>query len=194
MIVLDIESSGLDCGKCGIWQIGALDLKSGNTFLQEARLDEGDEITEEALMITGKTKMDLLDNNQQSQKQLINNFLDWVKDFKERVIAGHNVGWDMSFIQNKCFKYGLHDKFMKIIGYRAIDLHTLAMLKYKEKHGKFKLREEKSGMNLPTVLEFCGMKDTRMSIRNHKIVKEGKPHNALEDCKLEAECFRRLLK
>ena len=36
MIVLDIESSGLDSGRCGIWQIGALEFENpSNTFLQE---------------------------------------------------------------------------------------------------------------------------------------------------------------
>lgn len=45
MIVVDIETSGLDFNKCGIWQIGALELENpANTFLEEARIDDEDEI------------------------------------------------------------------------------------------------------------------------------------------------------
>ncbi len=195
MIILDIETSGLDSGRCGIWQIGALEFENPeNRFLQEARIDEEDIITEEALKIIGKTEEELRNKNKQSQKQLIENFLEWTKSCKERVLAGQNIGWDISFIQNKCIKYGIMSKFREVIGQRSIDLHTLANLTYKEKHGEFKLEKGKSALSLSSILEMVGLKDERIKIDGAKIIKEGKPHNALEDCKLEAECFRRLLK
>ena len=60
MIVVDIETSGLYPEKHGIWQIGALDFyNSQNVFLEEARIDDEDEISEEALKIIGKTKAEL---------------------------------------------------------------------------------------------------------------------------------------
>lgn len=197
MIVLDIESSGLDSGKCGIWQIGALEFENPkNTFFQEARIDNEDKVTKEALIITGKTEGDLRDNKKQTQKQLIENFLEWCKACKEKVIAGQNVGWDISFIQNKCIKYGIHDKFHDVIGVRVIDLHTLAQIKFRGRNGKFKLKDKgNSDMNLSNIMEFCGLeKDKRMNLEKNRIVKEGEPHNALEDARITAECFRRLLK
>ena len=42
------------------------------------------------------------------------------------------------------------------------------------------MEEDHSNMGLPNVLKFCGMEDNRQD------------HNALEDCKLTAECFSRL--
>ena len=195
MIVMDIESSGLDSGRCGIWQIGALEFENpANTFLEESRIDDDDEITEEALIITEKTEEEIRDENKQSQKKLIENFLDWCKTCKERIIAGQNVGWDISFIQNKCIRYGIHDKFHDIIGARIIDLHTLANLKHKEKNGNFKLKNGKSDMSLPNVMQFCELEDKRKILEKGKIIKEGEAHNALTDAKLTAECFRRLLK
>jgi DNA polymerase III epsilon subunit-like protein len=198
MIILDIESSGLDSGKCGIWQIGALDFENPkNTFLEESRIDDNDEISKEALMVIGKTEKELRDKTKQSQNQMIEHFLDWCKTCKERIIAGHNVGWDISFIQNKCIRYGIKDKFSDVIGVRVIDLHTLASLKYKEKEGIFKMKDGKTGksdMSLPNVMEFCGLKDSRRIIEKGKVIKEGEAHNALTDAKLTAECFRRLLK
>ncbi len=198
MIVMDIESSGLDSGRCGIWQIGAVELENpNNTFIQEARIDDKDEVTQEALIITEKTEQELRDKNKQSQKQLIENFLNWCKKCRERIIAGQNVGWDISFIQNKCIRYGIHDKFHDLLGVRIIDLHTIANLKYKEKNGVFRLKDEKTGksdMSLPNVMKFCGLKDNRRVVENGKLIKEGEAHNALTDAKLTAECLRRLLK
>ncbi len=198
MIVTDIESSGLDSGRCGIWQIGAVEFENPvNTFFEESRIDDEDEISKEALMIIEKTEDELRDKSKQSQKEMSEHFLDWCKTCKERVIAGHNVGWDISFIQNKCIRYGIQNKFHDIIGARVIDLHTLANLRYKDKKGVFKLKDGekgKSDMSLPNVMEFCGLKDNRRAVEKGKIVKEGEPHNALTDAKLTTECFRRLLK
>lgn len=195
MIVMDIESSGLDSGRCGIWQIGASELENPkNTFLQEARIDDEDEVTRESLIVIEKTEEELRDKKKQSQKQLIENFLDWCKTCKERIIAGQNVGWDISFIQNKCLRYNMHDKFHDATGVRIIDLHTIGNLKYKEKYGVFKLKNGKSDMNLSSVMEFCGLEDKRKILDKGKVIKEGDPHNALTDAKLTAECLKRLLK
>lgn len=196
MIVLDIESSGLDSGKCGIWQIGALELENpGNTFLQEAKIDEEDEVNKEALVVTGKTEEELREKSKQPQKQLIENFLDWCKTCRVKMIAGQNVGWDVAFIQNKCIRYGIHDKFRDVIGQRVIDLHTLAQIRYRKNNGRFKLKGKgSSDMNLSNVMEFCGMEDKRIIVISGEIVKEGEPHNALTDAKLTAECLRSLLK
>lgn len=47
-------------------------------------------------------------------------------------------------------------------------------------------------MGLTNILEFCGMKDERISLRDGHVDRKGSPHNALEDAKLEAECFSRM--
>lgn len=194
MIVLDIEASGKYTIGYGVWQIGALEYENPkNTFLEEARIDDEDNVTEEALKITGKTEGELRDKNKQSQKELIKNFLIWAGKCRERIIAGHNVWWDLIFLQNRCLKYGLIKDFEDILGHRVLDLSTLAQIRYKEKHGKFKIEKEKNAMNLPAVMEFCGMKDNRRKIIDGKIT-SGEPHNALEDVKLAEKCFRRLLK
>ena len=78
--------------------------------------------------------------------------------------------------------------------HRAFDLHSLAQAKHSEIEGEFLTNEGHSEMGLSNVLKFCGMKDPRKIIeREGNLVREGKPHNALEDCKLEAECFSRIM-
>ncbi|MGV8171393.1 MAG: hypothetical protein ACP5OA_01735, partial [Candidatus Woesearchaeota archaeon] len=65
--------------------------------------------------------------------------------------------------------------------YRAYDLHSIASLKYSEIYGELPLERGFSNMSLSNILYFCGMRDTRDK------------HNALEDAKLTAECFHRIV-
>lgn len=194
MIVLDIETSGLDTGKCGIWQIGALELENPkNYFLEEGRIDNEDEVAEEALKIIGKTEEELRDQTKQSQRQIILNYFDWAKNVREKITTGQNVGWDISFIQNKCIRYGILDKYREVTGQRTIDLHTIAQENYKKLHGRYSLNKKgKSDMSLSEILNFCGLKDNRIRIEGEKIIQQGKNHESLEDCRLEGECVFRI--
>jgi DNA polymerase III epsilon subunit-like protein len=84
MIILDIETSGIDKVRCGIWQIGAIDLSNPKEyFLQEGRIDEKDEIVNSGekpvLEVLGKTEEELRDKKKQSQKQLLINFFKWIE-------------------------------------------------------------------------------------------------------------------
>ena len=197
MISLDIETSGLDSGRCGIWQIGAVEVENPkNVFIEEARIDNEDEISEESLQITGKTKEEIRDKNKQSQKQLILNFIEFAKTCKEKIILGHNIGFDMSFLLNKCIRYDIIDNFRKVVGYKGIDTHSIAQIKHLKEKGKFSLNENgKSDMNLTNIMKFVGLKDTRRKFEGDgRALSEGTPHNALEDAKLTAECYRRLMK
>lgn len=195
MIVLDIESSGIDTGRCGIWQIGSIDLNNPkNYFLKEARIDDEDMVMQGALELTGKTEKELRDHKKQSQKQLILDYLNWRETCEEKITMGQNVGWDLNFIQNKCLKYDIMDKFRKSTGQRGMDLQTIAQTKYKELYGKYLLKENgNSDMNLFGVLNFCGIPDQRKQVDDGRVSKEGTVHSALEDCKLEGECFYRLI-
>lgn len=182
MIVVDIETSGLDFNKCGIWQIGAVELENPeNTFLEEARIDDEDKIIDEGketvLEIIGKTEEQLRDKNKQAQKQLIENFFKWFGSIKIKDCICQHPGFDLGFLTVKARKYNLEIPFP----HRAFDLHTLAQIKFFEINKKFLIKENKSDLGLTNILEFVGMKDERGA------------HNALEDAKLEAECFSRLI-
>ena len=178
MIVVDIETSGLDFNKCGIWQIGALDLNNPeNQFLEEARIDEEDEIQKEALGLTGKNEEKLRDLNKQSQKQLLENFFKWVEEIKIKNFVCENPQFDIGFISTKARKYGLKIGFH----HRAFDLHSIAQTRYFQINKKFLFDFDHSDLGLTNILQFVGMRDDRNA------------HNALEDCKLEAECFSRLV-
>jgi DNA polymerase III epsilon subunit-like protein len=193
MIVFDIEMSGLNLEKSGIWQIGAIDLLTKEEFLDESRIDDEDEITEEALKIIGKSEEELRDKKKQSQKELLEKFLAWLKGRKETNFICQNPQFDISFIFLRAQRYGIKEN----IHFRAFDLHTIAQIKYKEINNEFSLKEKNgdiySDMNLSKILSFCGLEDKRRLIHEGEIIQEGTPHNALEDCKLEGECYYRLI-
>lgn len=188
MIVVDIEASGADMNKCGIWQIGAIDIENTkNTFLEEARLEEelllfdgkGEKITTEKLF--GKTESELRDKTKGSEKELIEKFFEWCSKIKDNTIISHHPQFDFAFIELKAFKYGLKLP----MSYKCLDTHSIAQMKYFGINGKFLTKSEKShifsDMGLGNILKLVGMQDNR------------KAHNALEDARLTAEAFNRLV-
>ncbi len=194
-VVLDLEMSGLDVVRCGIWQIGAIDLNTMEEFLEESRIDDEDTIDKEALIIIGKTEEELRDESKQSQKKLLENFFKWVSKRAMRNVLCQNPQFDVSFIDIRAKKYGMKKPFQ----YRSFDLHSIAQTIYIKIKGEFFIKSSKEGgtfesdMNLTNILNFCGLPDKRTQIIDGKIVQEGNAHNALEDCKLTGECFSRLL-
>jgi len=178
MIVVDIETSGLDSNKHGIWQIGAIDLDNpSNTFLQESRIDDEDQVDPNALLITGKTEAEIRDKSKQSQKELLINFFKWAWDIKIKNLLCQGPQFDMSFLEVKSRKYGLN----WIFHHRAFDLHSIAAVKYFKVNGEFLVSGGYSDMRLANILVFVGMKDDRGY------------HNALQDAKLTAEAFSRIV-
>ena len=189
MIVLDIETSGLNPEKCGIHQVGAIDLETDEEFFEECRIDNDEEIQEEAMNVNGMTEEEFRDKNKQSQKEIFKNFFKWIGKRKIKNFICQNPQFDIGFLNIKSEKYGLEKPYP----YRAFDLHTLGQAVYYKKYGKFLTEEGKSGMGLSKILEMTGRKDERIQLKGGKIIKKGKPHNAIEDARLEAECFKKLL-
>lgn len=190
MIVVDIETSGVDMVRCGIWQIGATDFENPNRqFLEEAKIDDSDIIIPEALIVIGKTEVELRDKKKQTQKQLIENFFKWCEKVKFKNLICQNPQFDFSFLAIKASKYGLKLPFH----YRSFDLHSVASQKYLQVNRKLLIADGHSDMGLGNILHFCGMKDTRMKMEKGQVIRKGSPHNALEDAKLTAECFSRIM-
>lgn len=188
-IVLDLEFSGLDMEKCGVWQIGALDFNTGETFLEESKIDDEDSVEDGALKVVGKTEDELRDKNKQTQQQMIANFFGWMASRQMKNVLCQNPAMDVGFLRIRAKKYGLSVPFK----YRSFDLHTIAQIIYHKLNNQFSIMNDSSNMSLGDILNFCGMQDERIEMSGDEIVKQGNPHNALEDAKLTAECFSRLV-
>ncbi len=178
MISVDIESSGGDFLKHGIFQIGAIDTDNPNNyFLETCRIDEDDEIDMQAIIITGATEESLRDESLQSQKEMLEKFIKWMDTVQVKNFLCHNPQFDHAFIRCKLSKYGLPD----MLSWRAFDLHSLASAMFLKTTGSLLIREGESGMSLSAIIKFCGIEYERGE------------HNGLEDAELTAECFARIM-
>jgi len=191
MIILDIETSGLSPVKNAILEIAALKFEDPNIFLQTyCRIDEDDEIDPVALKVNGQSEEEIRDFTRPSQKEALMKLFEWIKKQNDYCIVGQNIGeFDWNFIRTKAEKYGLNMEIHR----RSIDLHSLAFLRHSQVYGKLPIKNGISFLNLREILNFVGIKDERRHVSGGEIIAEGKFHGALEDCRLEAEAFSRLL-
>lgn len=178
MIVLDIETTGLDERKNGIVEIGAIKFEDPKEYFHiVCRIDENDEINPEALKVIGKTKEEVRDYNRPSEKQALTQFFEWIEKQQDFYAGGEVIGtFDLRFLLEKSRKYHLRYPFQR----RTFELNTAASLKFEEVRGTLPIVKGNNEISLPSILLFVGMEDIR------------KDHNSLEDAKLEAEAISRL--
>ncbi len=177
MIVVDVETTGVNPEKHSIVSIGAVDfLEPEYQFYGESLPWEGAEITDEALAINGFTREQLKDPNMQSLALLIENFIKWSWQVEDRTLAGENPTFDMGFLKDAARRYGFEIK-----GRRTVDLHSNSYMDHLVRGIKPPTRDFSSALSLDETLVYVGLQP------------EPKPHNALVGAKLEAECFSRLI-
>lgn len=178
MIVLDIETTGLDERKHGIIEIGAIKLEDPREYFHiVCRIDEDEEIDPNALKVNGQTEDQVKDYNRPSQKQALMQFFEWIEKQKDFYVAGEVVGtFDLRFLLEKSRKHHLDYPFQK----RTFELNTAASLKFEEVRGTLPIVDGNNEISLSSILLFVGMEDIR------------KAHNALEDAKLEGEAISRI--
>lgn len=177
MIVVDVETSGMTPVRHSLLSLGAVDfLNPERQFYEECRIFEGAHIDKESLKINGFSNEEITDPKKQTDGELIQGFLRWASEAKEKTIAGQNPSFDRDFLAATAHRYHLDWKF----AHRTVDLHSVCyshMIEY-----GIKPPEDKghSALNLDRILKYVGLPP-----------REGK-HNGLEDAKLEAEAFSRL--
>ncbi len=178
MIILDVETSGIDPLKHSILSIGALDLdEPTNQFYDECRIWEGAVISDEALAINGFTKEQATDPGTKTEAELVTAFVAWATDRPlDRTFAAQNVSFDYEFVRHACHRAGLDFPFAK----RTIDVHTLVWLHMTE-NGKIPpLENHHSSLSSTAIQRYCGIQE------------EPKPHNALTGALWHAEVISRI--
>lgn len=179
MVVLDIETTGLDAELNGIVSIGAVDfLHPTQTFYGECRIREGERIDPEALNVNGFTPEEVKDKNKQSTRDLLISFQDWLETRPIKMVGGlHVAAFDIPFINKKALQCGVRMRLHK----RTIDLHSIAYAKMQELGKIVPLTDGWSVMDTDFIHPFAGLP------------KEPKPHHALAGAKWEAESLSRLM-
>lgn len=179
MIIVDVESSGVDSRKNSLVSIGAIDFDNPkNEFYAECRIFDGAHVEKEALAVNGFTKKQITDPSKKTDKEIVVDFLAWVTTCKEHTIAGQNPSFDRDFIQETCFRYHLDWP----LAHRVIDLHSICYFHMLRRDLPPPTKNNRSDLNLDAIVKYVGVDFNRGS------------HNALEDAKLEGEAFSRLIR
>ena len=167
MIIVDVETTGIDPHKNSLLSIGAVDYEKGDEFYVECHAFPNSEIDPISLEINGYTREQCLDMTKPSPVEAYKKFLWWSTDNRLVMLAGQQVGsFDAKFLQ---YVHELAGFGKWPFGYRTIDLHSVAYAKFGE------------SLNLDGILARLGLEA------------EPKPHNALTGARKEAEAFRLLL-
>ncbi|MEK7170507.1 MAG: 3'-5' exonuclease [Patescibacteria group bacterium] len=178
MIIVDVESTGVDAKLCSLLSVGALDFDNPkNQFYEECRAFDGAHVEKEALVVAGFTKEQIHDQRKKTDREVVLAFLEWMKTCKEWTLVGQNPSFDRDFLQETAHRYHIDWP----LAHRTIDLHSIAYFRMLRAGEEIPRKNNHSALNLDAILKHVGLPTRTES------------HNALEDAKLEGEAFSRLI-
>lgn len=180
MLVADVETTGIDEDKYSIVSLGAVYFENPqDTFYEECKIWNGAEISDRALEINGFTKEEITDPEKPSPGEVLKDLIRWSGSAEDRTIAGENPSFDTDFLEETAKRNNIDWSF----GHRTLDLHSVANAHLRSRGLKPPTKNRRSDMDLNKTLEYVGIPENCRS----------EEHNALEDAKLEAEAFSRLI-
>ncbi len=178
MIVVDVETTGLDPKKNSIVSIGAVDFfNPENKFYGECKIWPGAEVSSLALEVNGFSIEEITDPAKESLGSLLIRFFEWAGKIKFRILAGHNTFFDASFLLAAAEKH----RIPWIFPVRNIDLHSEGFTRHVKIGFDIPFNKDKPDLTSGYIHSFTGLPE------------EPKPHNALTGAKMEAESLSRLI-
>ncbi len=178
MIVVDIETTGTNPREDFLVSIGALDFfNPHNQFYGECQVPHGAVISPTVRAIIGFSDEELCADDKQSPKALLAEFLQWTSSAGHKILAGHNTSFDRDFLIATAQRENIEWPF----GYRTLDLHSLGYAHMLGRHVEIPIARGRPDVHSDLIFEYVGLP-----------VRTGS-HNALDDTKLEAESFSRLI-
>jgi DNA polymerase III epsilon subunit-like protein len=178
MIVLDIETTGLDPTRHSIIEVGAIDFdRPGNYFNERCQIWDGAEIDFKALEINGFTLNEIQDQTIFTQKELISRFMIWTDNIEDKTIAGQNVDFDINFFNESSKRCGLNFS----LGKRKVDQHSLVYAHFLKRNISPPIKDGFSNLNSDLIMNYVGL------------ASEPKPHRAFAGARFEAETLSRIL-
>jgi DNA polymerase III epsilon subunit-like protein len=178
MIVIDIETTGLDPKRNSILEIGAIDFQNPeNWFNCRCRVWDGAEIDLNALAINGYTVADTTDPAVCSHEELLVRFIKWTDDIHDKTLAGQNVDFDIDFLNEGFKRAGIPFQ----AGKRKVDQHSIAYARLLKGKITPPLADGFSNLNSDLIMNLVGLPA------------EPKPHKALNGAKYQCEALSRLI-
>lgn len=178
MIIVDVETTGVNPQKNSIVSIGALDFfNPTNKFYEKCIIWHDAEISPIALEINGFSREDVCVNNKNSLRSIMKKYLSWIESVEDKTIVGENPAFDFDFLKASADKYALP----WIQGRRTIDLHSISYAHMLSRGIHPPTKNGVSALSADKTYSYVGLR------------KEPKPHNALTGAKMEGEAISRLI-
>jgi DNA polymerase-3 subunit epsilon len=175
MIVIDVETTGIDPSVNGIASIGAIMLPGENPFYQEVCVDENIKIDAKALEINGFTLESLNDSNKPNMARTTRDFADWATHAKDTIVCAWNAKFDVGFLAVEYERAHMYWPF----GYRVVDLHSIVhFLMSNIGDGFVPAHDGITTIGLNYALKWAGLPE------------EPKPHNALAGARCNLDILR----
>jgi len=179
MIIVDVETTGIDSRKHSILSIGAIDFADpSRRFSIECSAFPGAESEDEALRITGHTKESIFDESLPSEEDAIKQFAEWAKASSDHTISGQNCYFDLEFLQAAAHRAHIDISLPK----RIVDLHSVVWthMMGRGMTPPIDPTHKRSNINSDFITEYVG------------IPNEDGPHVGINGALWEAEAFSRL--
>ena len=178
MVVVDVETSGLDPQKYAMLSIGAVDFENPKRqFYAECRAFEGAYFSDEALAINGFTEEEAKDESRKPLEEVMAEFKEWLDPMDKITLAGQNPSFDRDFVNASFVRAKVNMRFAS----RTVDMHSLVYAAHLTRGIPLPRRNRHSDISLDSALVYTG------------IPEEPKPHNALTGAQVEAEAFSRII-
>jgi len=182
IVVVDLETSGLDPVRHGILEIGACFLANpdmeGSHFEMKVRLHRALDWTAEALAVNGRDRAGLYDPALVSERDALQALFAWAGP-GPLVLAGMNVGkFDLAFLSAAMARHP-EVRWPKL-GHRTLDMHSVA-LAWAAQNGKEVDVTRLSTESTDAIYLMLGLPE------------EPKPHRALTGAQREREALRLMM-
>lgn len=182
ILVVDVETTGLDPVKCSVIEIGAVGLTSSAEFTVECRMGD-DAVWEEGAAKVHERTIDHCTNPVlPTEIEALELFLDWCDQCMPAgrlILAGMNPQFDLGFLRAipPASYAPLARRLAKRFSHRTIDMHTLAVAEVMQIEANFDLKT----LHTDGIYEMLEM--------DH----EPKPHRAIVGARMEAQAIREFL-
>jgi len=183
MLVVDVETTGIDENKNSIVSVGGviipkIEEDTIKYLYNEARVWPGAEISDRTLEVNGFTREAITsDQTKLTQREMLEQLVEFADMSEDITIWGHNPRFDVNFINASLKREGLDFRF----SYHTLDQHTLACVRHLDNQQQIPLKDKKSILDGDAIMTYVG------------IPQEPTPHNALNGAKWEAEAIYRML-
>ncbi len=177
MIVVDIETSGIEPTRHSILSIGAVDFNDiSREFNMDCRVFDGAHIDQDALDYNGFIKEQITNPSKPSEGEIVKLFLDWAKESSDHTLAGQNPSFDLDFLKAAAHRAKLDISIPK----RTVDLHSVCLTHMILNKVIPPIKNNRSDLDSDTIMQYVG------------ISPEPRPHVAINGARIETEAFARL--